>query len=111
MRHLKEYKIFESKISIEDIKDILLELDDAGFRTDINYYICYRIEIQKPKMGTFIYREVEDVIERLKKFLVDRIISIFLYSREHHDLELEKFKKFDNFEEIKISGIEIKFNR
>ena len=41
----------------------------------------------------------------------DGNVSIFLYSREHHDLELEKFKKFDNFEEIKISGIEIKFNR
>src|ERR1035437_9273840 len=32
MRHIKTYKVFESnKIDIEDIKDILMELEDQGF--------------------------------------------------------------------------------
>ena len=73
MKHIKPYKIFESNLSqyfepdvvkkseelIDDIKDILLELSDIGYRTDVDFapflrrYLSYntpviQISITKP---------------------------------------------------------------
>ena len=40
MKHLKTYKIFESQSEItDDIKDIMIELEDKGFLIDISYWV------------------------------------------------------------------------
>ena len=38
MKHLKSYKLFESKSEVEDIKDILIELTDNGYKVYVEEF-------------------------------------------------------------------------
>lgn len=38
MKHLKSYKLFESKSEVEDIKDILIELTDIGYKVYVEEF-------------------------------------------------------------------------
>lgn len=74
---------------LQDLKDILLELTDVGFRIDINNNYPYPhkdILVFKPKNELFKYKEVMDVVERIKYFMKDKGYSI----------EVEKTNKDDN---------------
>jgi len=81
MRYLKRFN--ESKLDqsiIDDCKDILLELEDKGFRTNISSYFSSGVSIGKDhnknwitfffsRKSDFDYSDIEDVVERLKSFL------------------------------------------
>ena len=70
MKYMKTYKIFESLSTdeLEDIKDICIELEDKGFKVHVS------------KMGLKYFIIYEEVVERLKEYLGDRIIYIHTYN-------------------------------
>jgi hypothetical protein len=82
MKHLKRFnesKVLEQSV-IDDCKDILLELEDAGFKTNINSYFNSGVSIGKEhniqflqfyftRKEEFDYSDIEDVVERLKSYL------------------------------------------
>ena len=98
MKHIKSYKIFESRIEdLEDnVKDILLELEDEGFQIEISRiskdvylkvgYISYyqrtdvflEVRISRswdsPKGGIIIWGEIKDVIIRLTEWYYSQSI-------------------------------------
>lgn len=83
MKHLKSYKIFESIDIINDIKDILIQLDDLGYSTYVSGYNKKKeLSIQINKMNKDSFIGSEDNLEA--------IISTF----EH----LESFLSGSNFE-------------
>jgi hypothetical protein len=79
-----ETKVLDQSI-IDDCKDILLELEDAGFKTNINSYFNIGKVRQAISLGKkhnknwiqfyfsrkeeFDYSDIEDVVERLKSYL------------------------------------------
>ena len=87
MKHIKAYKVFESTETkvfdqsvIDECKDILLELEDAGFKTNISSYFSSGVSIGKEhnknwiqfylsRKEEFDYSDIEDVVERLKSYL------------------------------------------
>jgi hypothetical protein len=80
MKHLKSYKIFESNYireykpfydadviskcdeTIADIKDILLELNDVGYDTNVDYasFVRYYLKYKTPVINIRITRSVGD---------------------------------------------------
>jgi hypothetical protein len=86
MKHIKSKKLFESitDYEISDIKDICLELGDKGFNVQVNSVNIipatkYNVWIVKSIQDTyveFLYSEVEEVIDRLKDYLGDKITNI-----------------------------------
>ena len=97
MKHIKTKKTFESltdkvksfftipsRESIEDVKDICLELTDEGYVVDISddYVICtivihggVQLSEELPESKVFSYNDVEEVVERLQSYLGKRIRS------------------------------------
>ena len=86
MNHLKTYKVFENQFdrngvinTIENVKDILLELSDDNwddinnrFYTEVETMPCrgmLSIYIYISKPSGFIRRELEDIIDRLSSYL------------------------------------------
>ena len=76
MRYLKRFN--ESKqldqSVIDECKDILLELEDIGIKTNIHSYIYCSlnknwITINLNRKEEFDYSDIEDVVERLKSYL------------------------------------------
>ena len=51
-----------------DIKDMCLELSDNGFKYTLTFSQHIYLEIWKPK-DSFIWKQIEDVIERLIDYL------------------------------------------
>jgi len=91
MKHIKTYKLFENVFDqsvVDECKDILLELEDKGFKTNINSYFNNqqydRIVNLKKNWITFFfsrkqdfdYSDIEDVVERLKSFLSEYELKI-----------------------------------
>jgi len=92
MKHLKYKKVFESILpeltTIEDIKDICLELEDVGLRSYIGVNrkslskarLTPRYEIEIVNTGSyFYYKDVKEVVERLRHYLGDRLRKIEVY--------------------------------
>ena len=81
MKYLKTYESVKNHEILQNIEDICLELDDNGFYYHLNKNYgsfrtgrpCFDIEIRK---GTdydpngFKWSEIEDVVERLKSYLI-----------------------------------------
>lgn len=65
MRHLKKYNESKEELTLQDIRDICLELQDEGFKIEIEYYY---VKISNPNKK-FKYDEVKDVMLRLKDYL------------------------------------------
>ena len=82
MKHLKRFnesKVLDQSV-IDECKDILLELEDAGFKTNIHSYFNSGVSIGKEhnknwiqfyfsRKEEFDYSDIEDVVERLKSYL------------------------------------------
>jgi hypothetical protein len=82
MKHLKRFnesKVLDQSV-IDECKDILLELEDIGIKTNINSYFNSGVSIGKEhnknwmqfyftRKEEFDYSDIEDVIERLKSYL------------------------------------------
>jgi hypothetical protein len=85
MKWIKPYKLFESKINLnDDLKDICLELSDEGFEIDINSKDpFYRITIFK-SLGVadveFPIKKCKDVILRIIQFCKLNEYSVRIYS-------------------------------
>ncbi len=97
MKHIKSYKIFESRIEdLEDnVKDILLELEDEGFQIEISRIskdvdddtlqrrtirtdVFLEVRVLRPwnsqPGGIIIWREIKDVIIRLTEWYYSQSI-------------------------------------
>jgi hypothetical protein len=95
MKHLKRFN--ESKVLdqtvIDECKDILLELEDIGIKTNIHSYLSYDQQYNLSKQGIvnlkknwiqfffnrkeeFNYSDIEDVVERLKSYLSEYNLHI-----------------------------------
>ena len=81
MKYLKRFNenVFDQSV-VDDCKDILLELEDAGFKTNISSYFSSGVSIGKDhnknwisfffsRKQDFDYSDIEDVVERLKSYL------------------------------------------
>ena len=78
MKYLKRFNenVFDQSV-VDECKDILLELEDAGFKTNINSYFNSGKVRQLNKnwiqfyfsREEFDYSDIEDVVERLKSYL------------------------------------------
>ena len=82
MKYLKRFneaKAFDQSV-IDECEDILLELEDAGFKTNISSYFSSGVSIGKEhnknwitfffsRKEEFNYSDIEDVVERLKSYL------------------------------------------
>jgi hypothetical protein len=85
MRYLKRFNenVFDQSI-IDECKDILLELEDIGIKTNINssgiQYITKGlkswIQFYFSRKEEFDYSDIEDVVERLKSFLSEYNLHI-----------------------------------
>ena len=79
MKYIKLYESFNT----QDIKDILLEVEDLGYGTKIilledetgNYGDHEGIMIIAPSRGSIKYIEIEDCLLRLKDYLGDNYIG------------------------------------
>ena len=90
MKHLKRFN--ESKeldqSVIDECKDILLELEDKGIKTNIHSYINDQqynriinlknnwIQFYFSRKEEFDYSDIEDVVERLKSYLSEYNLHI-----------------------------------
>jgi len=92
MRYLKRFN--ESYINwsvIDECKDILLELEDIGIKTNIHSYLSYStqsndyynssnnekwIQFFFNRVEEFDYSDIEDVVERLKSYLSEYNLHI-----------------------------------
>lgn len=124
MKHIKEYKLFENieyfdetiNEMMEDVKDICLELEDEGYSIDIypEYWPSKEIrrynllieKLDKRPLATrdssrfleFNYSEVEEVVNRIVRYLGENIIETAVYIGEtiHPDdgawVGLDKFE-------------------
>jgi hypothetical protein len=77
MKHLKSYKLFESIPSemSEDIKDILLELNDGrkakaniSYLSKIGYYVIFQLKDGENYEG-FDFKDIEEYVFRIKEYL------------------------------------------
>jgi len=92
MKYLKRFnesietKSFDQSV-VDECKDILLELEDAGFKTNIHSYFNSGVSIGKEHNKNWIsfffnrekefdYSDIEDVVERLKSYLSEFGLSI-----------------------------------
>jgi hypothetical protein len=89
MKHLKRFNenVFDQSV-VDECKDILLELEDAGFKTNIHSYINNQqydriVNLKKSwitfyfsRKEEFDYSDIEDVVERLKSYLSEYNLHI-----------------------------------
>ena len=90
MRYLKRFnesKVLDQSV-IDECKDILLELEDIGIKTNIHSYINDQqynriINLKKNwiqfffnRKEEFNYSDIEDVVERLKSYLSEYNLHI-----------------------------------
>ncbi len=68
MKYLKKYNESVEEKSMEDIRDICLELEDEGFKVEFKHEHFDSIRISKPNK-TFKYEEVKEVMLHLKDYL------------------------------------------
>jgi len=89
MKYLKRFNenVFDQSV-VDECKDILLELEDKGFKTNINAYFNNQqydrivnlkknwIQFYFSRKEEFDYSDIEDVVERLKSFLSEYELKI-----------------------------------
>ncbi len=73
MKYLKRFNenVFDQSV-VDECKDILLELEDKGFKTNINSHLNKHysyIQFYFNRNQEFDYSDIEDVVERLKSYL------------------------------------------
>jgi hypothetical protein len=89
MKYLKRFNenVFDQSV-VDECKDILLELEDKGFKTNIHSYFNNQqydrivnlkknwIQFYFSRKEEFDYSDIEDVVERLKSFLSEYELKI-----------------------------------
>lgn len=109
MKYLVNYKIFENNslnYLLSDISDILLELKDIGFNTEVNNHKdMIEITISKNKYymryggrtSEFRYSEIEDTVDRLIDYISqNNMVSTINFGRNtkggYRIIDLESYK-------------------
>jgi len=116
MKYIKTYKIFESESNeyLDDIKDILLELEDDGFRTRLSIdkldYLSDNpikfIAISNRLNGfspytPFEFVDIKDPLLRLREFIGESWIScsvLFQNSSDRIDIDINE-KDYDKLDQ------------
>lgn len=84
MKHLKTYKIFESTESNikEDIKDIFLELEDAGFdvKVDTRWLRTFNTE---EHIGYLVKIKIASILGDVKTFLLEDVYEYILTCKSY----------------------------
>ena len=80
MKYLKRFNenVFDQSV-VDECKDILLELEDKGFKTNINSHLNKHysyIQFFFNRKEEFDYSDIEDVVERLKSYLSEYNLHI-----------------------------------
>ena len=107
MRYLKIFEDFNNGNILLDVKDILLELEDIGFYTDVSYVSGFKISnpwtIAISKKSIFKWSDVSDVIERAKE-VIENIgdwkaseYCVVYHQRSSVIKGTECFKNYDDF--------------
>jgi hypothetical protein len=104
MKYIKLYESFNT----QDIKDILLEVEDLGYGTKIilledetgNYGDHEGIMIIAPSRGSIKYIEIEDCLLRLKDYLGDRYIECKVFN-----LATNRWSNFPLSDDVLHSGM------
>lgn len=119
MKYLKTYEGHILNLLTSDqldtIRDILLDLSDDGFSALINNKPSgrgyYYITIDRP-VKNFEYSEVEEVVDRLKNYIGDRILSILVFAitnkPNRYRLSTQEWINLDDFKNSKIHDSELK---
>ncbi len=98
LKRFKRYKLPDVGISVDDVKDICIELEDAGFEVtfpDTGGEILLRINIKK-NSGYFKYNEVKEVLLRLKDYLGEHWYNgMVILSQQLYDTTIYLFDSFD----------------
>jgi hypothetical protein len=114
VEHLKSYKIFESNIFqiSEDIKDMLLDLDDIGLICDvITGYNRIEIRINNGSPSgfyTFSFHRIQEVYLRMVRYLSDwqpRLIKVIDGSSGLKSLDELSFDNIKNMVDTDIKDI------
>ncbi len=81
MKHLRRYNESKEEPTLQDVKDILLELEDEGFKVKLRnsdkkskssaFYILIEM-----KDEYFKYQDVKEVLLRLKDYLEEYLLSV-----------------------------------
>ncbi len=87
MKHLRKYNESVEQITSQDVKDILLELEDEGFKVKIEH--CdwliediYTAEISKYNKS-FKYDEVKETLLRLKEYLGVNLYNTYVTTTQN----------------------------
>jgi hypothetical protein len=110
MRYLKSYKIFESHTDdiIENVKDILLPINDMGYNVSVNHYIIngdtnqliIRVVtyVDKPLLIT---DEIKEEFIRMKDYLHSEgyTIKAIFYLEDRKEYGFVPFDEFINTKE------------
>jgi hypothetical protein len=86
LKRFNETKVLDQSV-VDECKDILLELEDKGFNTNISSYFSSGVSIGKEhnknwiqfylsRKEEFDYSDIEDVVERLKSYLSEYNLHI-----------------------------------
>ena len=123
LRRFNESKVLDESV-IDECKDILLELEDIGIETSVSYYLNYNdinpinkgakdwIQIYFSKSGIFSYLDIEEVVERLKRFLSEWGLHIECDPIIRHSTQSRNVSRPFHFFEVpkKITSCELYFD-
>ncbi len=110
MKYLKVYEAFDKSPIDDDVDDILLELTDNGFVVNLSLVLvkltpCNKIRIyyiENDRNRMFEYDEVADVVERLERYLGDKVKSIKFSFSNIFDLGYQRPHRSDYIVAIEI---------
>lgn len=115
MKYIKYKKVFESHSSIEDVRDICIELEHEGFTIEVSYRPNGEIRIEKlPRKWEehpleFKWDDVSDVVDRLKEYLGDKFDEMVIYN-DYEDFVWSVKSPDISWYSLDIYLIIIKFN-
>jgi hypothetical protein len=116
MNHLKKFESFNNvDFLIDNIKDILLELDDGGYLTAVDkkhdYLDRITIHISSKSGDIFSINDISEEIIRINDFIVaDECVIKNIYLRlKGGDNRFLNIKKIEEFPEWEVMSISIQF--
>jgi hypothetical protein len=122
MKHIKTFESHIENEMTEDIKDICLELEDKGLivslisEWDYKYILVTKgCELPVIMREEFDYEDVREVMDRLKDYIGDRFISIWV--KKYNNLVrldgasgIEASNKYGRKQKLNdITGVKLKY--
>jgi hypothetical protein len=123
MRYLKPYKLFENRVYVDIVNDILLELSDLGFYTYSMGEKTSEIKLKRSdgllsdktsgfvihKKPYFIFDEIKDIIYRIKDVVgISNISGLNFHEENSREYDICDIKDLENETlHLKLSEIKI----